>query len=240
MTKLSVIIPAYKEEKRIGETLKVLAAYLSKQGFNSEVLVCVDGSPDNTAAVAEGFKSLVPNLRVVNNEKNHGKGWVVRQGMLEAQGEYRLFMDADNSTSIEEVEKFWPYAEQGYEVIIGSIEVEGAQIHEHAQWYRRALGHWSKYLIRIVAGLWGIHDTQRGFKMFSAKAAQAIFSKAQIDRFGFDIEILAEATKFKFKIKELPVVWNNAGDSTVSLGSYIEVFKDLLRVRWYLWTGKYR
>lgn len=240
MTKLSVIIPAFKEEHRIGETLKAVGSYLSRQAYESEIIVCIDGSPDNTNGVVEQHRSVLPHVKVFNNPANHGKGWVVRQGMMAAAGQYRLFTDADNSTTIEQIEKFWPFAEQGYDVVIGSIEVEGAKINEHAQWYRRMLGHWAKYLIRAVVGLWDIHDTQRGFKLFSAKAAQTVFSRAKIDRFGFDFEILALAQKFKFKIKEVPVIWNNAGESTVSLNSYIEVFKDLLRVRWYLWTGQYK
>ncbi|MDE2311522.1 MAG: glycosyltransferase family 2 protein [Patescibacteria group bacterium] len=238
--KLSVIVPAYKEEHRIGPTLQAISDFLSKQSYQSEILVCIDGSPDKTNQVVAGFAGKIPDLKIFDNTENHGKGWVVRQGMLAATGDLRLFTDADNSTSIEQVAKFLPYAQEGYNVVIGSIEVAGAKINEHAQWYRRALGHWSKYLIRLVAGLWGVHDTQRGFKLFSAKAAQAVFSKAKIDRFGFDIEVLAMAKKKGFKIKEVPVVWNNAGESTVSLKSYLEVFKDLLRVRWYLWTGQYR
>ena len=241
MHKLSVVIPAYKEEHRIGATLEALNAYLSGQQYEWEILVCIDGSPDNTNGVVEKYRPQIPNLKIFNNQKNHGKGWVVRQGMLAATGDFRLFTDADNSTDISQVEKFWPFAlEQNYDVVIGSIEVEGAKINEHAQWYRRAFGHWSKYLIRIVAGLWSTHDTQRGFKLFSAKAAHNVFSKALVDRFGFDIEILAVAKKKKYKIKEVGVVWNNAGESTVSLKSYFEVLKDLFRIRWNLWTGKYK
>ncbi|MBI5530869.1 MAG: glycosyltransferase family 2 protein [Candidatus Doudnabacteria bacterium] len=240
MKKLSVIIPAYNEEHRIGSTLGAIHNYLSKQNYEYEIIVVIDGAKDKTAEVVSGMQSQIKNLTVLNNKQNHGKGWVVRQGMLQAVGEYRLFTDADNSTSIEQVEKFFPFMSQGYDIVIGSIEVEGAQINEHAQWYRRFLGHWSKLLIRVVAGVWQIHDTQRGFKLFTAKAAERIFFQAKIDRFGFDIEILAAAVKCGYKIKEVPVVWNNAGESTVSLKSYLEVFKDLLRVRWYLWTGKYK
>ncbi|MDR3642260.1 MAG: glycosyltransferase family 2 protein [Candidatus Doudnabacteria bacterium] len=237
--KLSVVIPAYKEQGRIGPTLQKMSGYFSKQPYQWEILVCIDGSPDKTAEVVQGFSGSIPNLKIFNNPQNHGKGWVVRQGMMNATGDVRLFTDADNSTSIEQVEKLLPYINQDYDAAIGSIEVAGAKVNEHAQWYRRAFGHWSKYLIRLVAGLWGIHDTQRGFKLFTAKAAQAVFGRAKIDRFGFDIEILAIATNLGFKIKEVPVVWENAGDSTVSLSSYFEVLKDLFRVRWYLWTGKY-
>jgi dolichyl-phosphate beta-glucosyltransferase len=240
MVKLSVIIPAYNEERRIGKTLLEIDKYLRGQSFEYEILVVVDGAKDNTSAVVRSMLGQIKNLQLLDNTENHGKGWVVRQGMLKATGELRLFTDADNSTSIDQIEKFWPSVQQGSDIAIGSIEVVGAKINEHAQWYRRALGHWSKYLIRLVAGLWDIHDTQRGFKLFSAKAATQIFSRAQINRFGFDIEILAIAKLLGFKIKELPVVWVNADQSTVSLGSYLEVLKDLFRIRWYLWTGKYK
>ena len=127
-----------------------------------------------------------------------------------------------------------------YDIVIGSIEVLGAQINEQAQWYRRALGKYSKYIIRIVAGLWDIHDTQRGFKCFTAASANNIFSITKIDRFGFDIEALALAKKMGYKIKEIPVVWNNHGDSKVSLKSYFEVLRDLFKIQWYLLNNIYK
>jgi dolichyl-phosphate beta-glucosyltransferase len=240
MPKLSVIIPAYNEEHRIGLTLKAVSEFLSKQGFDYEIVVVNDGAKDNTAGVVRQLEASIPHMRLIDNHKNHGKGWVVKQGMLSSTGDLRLFMDADNSTSIDQVMGMMPYLEQGYDIVIGSIEVSGAKINENAQWYRRFVGHWSKYLIRGVAGLWHIHDTQRGFKLFTAKAAQAIFSKATIDRFGFDIEVLAAAKQLGFKVKEVPVIWNNQGESTVTLKSYIATFGDLLRVRLNLWSGKYK
>ncbi len=237
---LSVIIPAYNEEKRIKETLESFFNYLSKQNYTWEVIVVSDGSKDNTVRVAEEFVSSHKGFKIIGNQKNHGKGYVVRQGMLEAKGEFRLFADADNSTSIEQIENFLPYFQNGYDIVIGSIEIKGAKIHESAQWYRRMMGHYSKYLIRVVAGLWEIHDTQRGFKCFKAKAAEEIFRRTKIDRFGFDIEVLALAKKLSFKIKEVPVIWENAGESKVSLKSYFEVLKDLLRIRFWLWFNVYK
>lgn len=237
--KLSVVIPAYNEAGRIASTLKSIHNFLQKQSYDYEILVVSDGSKDQTSEVVNGLSATVKNLVFVDNKENHGKGYVTKQGMLKASGDIRLFMDADNSTTIDQMLPMLKALDEGYEVVIGSIEVSGAKINEHAQWYRRALGHWSKYLIRLVAGLWEIHDTQRGFKLFTGKAAQAIFSKVTIERFGFDIEVLAVAKKMNFKIKELPVVWNNAGDSKVSLKSYFGVLMDLFRVRFNLWTGKY-
>lgn len=236
---LSVVIPAYNEDNRIKGTLEAIYNYLSRQNYTWEVIVVSDGSKDRTVEVVSEFISNKPEISLIANTKNHGKGYVVRQGMLQAQSDYRLFTDADNSTSIEQIEKFWPYVEEGYDIVIGSIEIAGAEIHERAQWYRRALGKYSKYIIRIIAGLWDIHDTQRGFKLFTAKAANNIFSRTKIDRFGFDIEVLALAKKMGYKVKEVPVIWDNPADSKVNLKSYFEVLKDLFKIRYYLWFNVY-
>ena len=237
---LSVIIPAYNEEYRIKATLEAVFSYLSRQNYSWEAIVISDGSSDKTVEMTSEFISNKPEFSLIANTLNHGKGFVVKQGMLQAQGDFRLFTDAYNSTSIEQIEKFWLYFNEGYDIVIGSIEVSGAVINEQAQWYRRFLGRYSKYLIRTVAGLWGIHDTQRGFKCFNAKSARDIFSRTKIDRFGFDIEVLALAKKMGYKIKELPVIWNNPGNSAVHLSSYFQVLKDLFKIRWYLWTDKYK
>ena len=237
---LSVIIPAYNEEKRISATLLDIDKYLEKQDHSYEILVVSDGSTDNTVKVARDLQGQVENLRVIDNKKNCGKGCVVKQGMLEAKGEYRLFTDADNSTTIDHLDKFWSHMKKGYDVVIGSIEIEGAKIHEEAAWYRRMLGKYSKYVIRILAGLWEIKDSQRGFKLFSAKAAEKIFPKQTIMRWGFDIEILSIAKKAGFKIKEIPVNWSNPGESKVTLKSYLRTFGELLKIKYNLITNKYK
>ena len=238
---LSVIIPAYNEENRIKGTLEAVYNYFFRQNYSWEVIVVSDGSKDRTVEVVSEFISNKPEMGLIANTKNNGKGYVVRQGMLQAQGDFRLFTDADNSTSIEQIEKIFPYlTNKEYDIAIGSIEVPGAEINESAQWYRRILGKYSKYLIRVVAGLWSIHDTQRGFKLFSAASARNIFSRTKIDRFGFDIEVLAIAKKMGYNIKELPIVWDNPGDSKVTLKSYFGVLRDLCKIRWYLWTNNYK
>ncbi|MEK7520168.1 MAG: dolichyl-phosphate beta-glucosyltransferase [Patescibacteria group bacterium] len=236
---LSVIIPAYNEEHRIAHTLEVIGKYVASKNFACEVLVVSDGSRDRTADIVREYSGRMPWLRVLDNTENHGKGYVVRQGMREARGQYRLFMDADNSVSIEYMDTFVPYFSQGYDVVIGSIEIAGAKIEEHAAWYRRALGHYAKLLIRALA-IWEIHDTQRGFKMFSARAAQEVFALQTLTGWGFDIEILVISKKLGYKIKELPVVWNNMGESKVKLSAYITTLKDLFMVRWNMMMGKYR
>jgi glycosyltransferase involved in cell wall biosynthesis len=236
---LSVVIPAYNEEKRISATLLDIDKYLSKQNYSYEIVVVNDGSKDNTAGVVKKIQELVKNLRLINNQENHGKGWVTKQGMLEAKGEYRIYVDADNAISLDQVENFWPELKH-YDVVIGSIELKGSKIEEHAGWHRRFLGKFSKYIIRIVAGLWEIHDTQRAFKIFPAKVAYDVFSRQTIYRWGFDIEILVLTKRLGYKIKELPVTWINPGESKVTLKSYIRTFMELLKIKWNLITDKYK
>ncbi len=253
---LSVIIPAYNEEKRILATLLDIHKYLNKQDYPStssgqapstgsgqatyEIIVVSDGSTDRTVEKVNDLKDKVENLKVIDNKQNNGKGYVVRQGMLEAKGNYRLFMDADNSTTIDHLEKFFPYIKKDYDLVIGSIAIEGAKIKEDAAWYRRALGRLSKYIIRFFSGLWKVHDTQRGFKLFTKEAVEKVFSKQTITQWGFDIEILILAKKLGYKIKEVPVNWHNPGESKVNLKSYIKTFKELLVIKWNLITNKYK
>lgn len=235
---LSVVLPAYNEEGRIGLTLEALDQYFKKQSFEYEILVMNDGSSDRTAEVVKGYEQKVKGLRLIDNAQNNGKGYVVRQGMLEARGKFRLFMDSDNSVPVDYFDEFLPYFSQRYDVVIGSIEVAGAKVEEHAAWYRRFLGHWAKLLIRVLA-IWEIHDTQRGFKVFSAKAAQDVFALQTLTRWGFDIEILVIAKSLEYRIKELPVVWKNPSGSKVSLGAYFTTLRDLLVVKKNLILGKY-
>ncbi|MDP3143255.1 MAG: glycosyltransferase family 2 protein [Candidatus Omnitrophota bacterium] len=239
---LSVIVPAYNEAHRgiIKTTLESFQNYFTRQNYSWEVIIVSDGSKDRTVEIVSEFISNKPEFSLIANTQNYGKGYVVRQGMLAATGDYRIFVDADNAISVEQIEKFWPFIDEGYEVVIGSIELPGAKIKENAQWYRRFLGKYSKYIIRIVAGLWSIHDTQRAFKLFTARSAVEIFSRAAINRWGFDIEVLVLAKKLGYKIKELPITWINHDESRVNLGSYFGVLRDLFKMRFNLWFGKYK
>ena len=134
---LSVIIPAYNEEKRLPKTLRALDQYLREQSYEYEIIVVSDGSKDNTAGVVRNMQSEIANVRLIDNKENHGKGYVVRQGMTEAKGQYRLFTDADNSTSIDQVEKMFPHFQQGYDIVIGSRDVKGAVLAPPQPWPRR-------------------------------------------------------------------------------------------------------
>jgi len=235
---LSVVIPAYNESGRISQTLFDIDKYLSQVEYSYEILVVNDGSKDNTAEIVDRLMEVIKNLRLINNEINHGKGYVTRQGMLGAKGEYRIYIDADNAISLNQIESFWSYLKQGFDVIIGSIELKGSRAEEHAAWYRRLLGKIAKYIIRILT-IWEIHDTQRAFKLFPAYVAEDIFTKQTIKRWGFDIEILVIAKKLGYKIKELPIVWINPGGGTITLKSYIKTFQELLKIKWNLIKGRY-
>ena len=260
---LSVVIPAYNEEKRITGTLLAIDKYVNSKRFKEilraqnylrdgegyEILVVSDGSKDGTARVVEKFTTLIRNLRLVANAQNHGKGYVVRQGMLEAKGLYRLFTDADNATPIEEVEKLLPYIKgiewQGggvakdvgvYDVSIGSIGLKESAVGKAEPLLRVMLGKMSNWLIQIVA-VWGIHDTQRGFKLFTAEAARNVFSRLKIDRWAFDIEALAVSRKLKYRIKEVPITWFHDPDSRVTAGAYIKTLFELFKIKWLLISG---
>jgi len=238
---LSVIIPAYNEEKKLPKTLKEIDKYLTSQRFKTEyeIIVVNDGSKDKTAKVVEDLKSEIKNLRLIDNKKNRGKGVVVRQGMLEAKGEYRIFTDADNSTSIDQIEEMWPFFKEGYGIVIGSRDVEGAVLNPPQNLIRRFVGEGFKILRKLILGLWEIEDTQCGFKCFSKRAAENIFPRCKIDKFAFDPEILILAQKMGYKIKEIPVYWKNDPESKVKFKSVIKMAIDLLKIRWNIITKKY-
>lgn len=236
---LSVIIPAYNEEQRLPFTLKAVVAYLKKQAYEWEVVVVNDGSKDKTIDVVKTASITEPRVRLLQYGQNRGKGYAVRYGMMHTSGVYRLFMDADNSTTIDQVEGFWPYlAEQGCDVVIGSRDIPGTVIGIHQVWWKEFLGDLGNLWIQFWA-LRGIKDTQAGFKVFSGAAAAAVFPKLTIDRWGFDVEALAVARRAGFKIIERPIHWINDPNSKVSSRAYIDVLKEVVQVRLNMWKGKY-
>lgn len=240
---LSVIIPAYKEGERIGRNLLEIDKYLRAKSYTYEILVLVDGSPDNTAEVARNYALQIPHLQIIENKENHGKGYAVRQGLLAAHGKYRAFMDADGSTSITHLETFLPQIESGYDLVIGSRKIEGSFIQVHQPKYREIMGESGNWLIRIILGLWSYPDTQCGFKMLSDTASKEVASRMVVDRFGFDFELIILALQLGFKIKQMPVRWMNEEGSTVSLtgpNGFIQVLIDLFKTKWRFITGKYK
>ncbi len=237
--RLSVIIPAYNEESRLPATLRHVDAWLSTMPFASEVIVVDDGSTDGTAHALDACGGKTP-IRLVSHSDgaNHGKGAAVRLGMLEATGAYRIFMDADNSTTIDQCAGFWPWFDRGYDVVIGSRKKAGARVEVHQARHKEIAGRLGNLMIRLLA-VPGIQDTQAGFKMFTQRAAETIFPLQTIDRWGYDIELLAIARQLDFRVCEVPIVWVNAPGSKVRPRAYLEVLADVWRVRHNIRTGKY-
>lgn len=234
---LSVIIPAYNEAKRIPDTLKKIREYLVKQDYDFEVIVVDDGSRDETAKIVKYLVRNWSGFRIISYNPNRGKGFAVKTGMLAAHGEYCLLMDADNSTDISEVEKLWDYKNK-FEVIIGSRYLNKNSIKIKQPLGRRIISRMGNLLIRSVLGIKSV-DTQCGFKMFSSLAVQNIFPYQAIERWGFDMEILAIAIRKGYKIKEIAVDWYDAEGSTVKKGAAMKTLKELWQIKKNIWAGKY-
>lgn len=241
--KLSVIIPAYNEEKRITATLTSVVGYLERQSYDYEIIVVVNNSHDRTFDVVSDLASgKIANL-VAMNLPEPGKGNAVKRGILEkASGDFMMFMDADNATPISEVEKFWNFFQpdhgQGFDVVIGSRYTNPELVKVHQPFYRVLLSRMSNMLIQFLA-VPGIKDTQLGFKVFTRKAAMEIFPLVTVLRWGFDMEVLSIALARGFKIKEVGVSWTEYGGGHVPLKAYVESLLDLMRIKWRAVTGKY-
>ena len=235
---LSVIIPAYNEAKRLPITLIDINKHLSKVDFDYEIIVVDNNSKDATYEIAERFSHLFKNFKII---KCHvpGKGGAVKIGIMEANGEIRIFMDADNATTIDQFNKMIPYFNEGYDIVIGSRDIEGAKLVPPQPWYKRLGGNIGNIIIQILL-LPGIWDTQCGFKAFTEKAAKDIFPKIKTFRWGFDVEILSLAKAIGYKMKEIPVIWVNNPFSQVKASAYIQVLLEVFKIKWWLTFNKYK
>ena len=233
---LSIIIPAYNEEKRLPATLARVREYLAASSWEfAEIVVVDDGSRDGTVKVAEAT-----GARVLRNPGNRGKGYSVRHGMLEAKGEWALFSDADLSSPIEEVERLWGAAEREQApVVIGSRAVDRSMVGVHQPFFREMSGRFFNLAMRAVTGL-PFHDTQCGFKLFETAAAREIYKRQTLDGFGFDVEVLYIASHLGYRTLEVPVRWNNVEGTKVSMWLGAKGFLDPIIVRWNGVRGKYR
>lgn len=238
--KLSVVIPAYNEETRITETLRDVNTYLSKQAYDYEIIVVVNGSKDRTFEIVKNLEQGEIKKAAAINLTEGGKGNAVKRGILDkADGDVIMFMDADNATPISEMEKFLPYFQQGYDVVIGSRELNPELVKVPQKFLSHFLGKFSHWLIRFLL-LPGIYDSQTGYKAFSRRSAKDIFSFVTISRWGFDMEVLKVAMVRGYKIKEVGVVWVEHGGGHVPLSAYFESFADLFRIRMKALKGEYR
>ena len=233
---LSIIIPAYNEANRLPDSLIKVQQYLGAAKWDFvEVVVVDDGSRDNTAELAERA-----GARVLKNPGNRGKGYSVKHGVLEAKGDWVLFTDADLSSPIGEVEKLWSAAESnGAQIVVGSRAVDRSLVGVHQPVMREAMGRIFNGAMRLVTGL-PFKDTQCGFKLFQTAAAREVFSRQQLDGFGFDVEVLFIAGKLGYQAIEVPVRWDNVEGTKVSLFLGFKAFTDLVKVRRNGLQGKYK
>ena len=234
------MVPAYNESLRIGETLRKIVDHLRQQRWNAEVIVVDDGSRDDTFQVVSKIAAENPEIRVIQNPGNQGKGYAVRNGMMNAQGQVLLFTDADLSSPITEAAKLFSALQAGADVAIGSRWIDPSLQCQRQSFQRQALSRLYNLFLRVV--LWfPYRDTQCGFKAFTRRAAGAIFPLQRITRWGFDPEILYLAHRSKLKVAEVPVAWGHDSGSKINpLRDGLRMGVDALRVRWFAVTGKYK
>jgi dolichyl-phosphate beta-glucosyltransferase len=233
MRDLSIIIPAFNEELRIGETLLSIAEWLDERGLDDEVIVVDDGSSDRTVEVVQSYADRFRRLQVVESPRNIGKGHAVRQGMLVGTGRWRLFLDADNSTNVREFDRMLAAAaEEPIEpaVMIASVAAEGADVTVRQPGLRSFCGRLGNRIIQRLV-LPGIEDSQRGFKVFTGEASDAIFRRCEADGWAFDVEALAFARALGYHILEVPVTWEHRDDSRVRVGAYFTTLLEVVRIR---------
>ena len=236
---LSIVIPAYNEEAVIKNTLDRVAEYLEGRYPSYEIIVVCDGCKDDTAKVAEEVARANHRIQIQDRKTNMGKGFSVRQGCLEAKGEYVIFTDADLSTPIEEIEKLLKWLTEGYDIAIGSRALEESDIQIRQAWYREIMGKIFNLFVQTFA-IKGIKDTQCGFKGFKKEAARRIFQMQTINGFSFDVEVLYIASMLGYSIKEVPVRWLNRAASKVNpLIHPLQMLTDLIRIRFRGLKGAY-
>ena len=229
---LSLIIPAYNEERRLPFTLIEMVDYLNSHSYNYEIIVVDDGSCDQTAAVTKKFQSVCPQLKLIVLERNCGKGCAVKSGIMQARGRRILFADADGATPIAEITRLEAALNAGADMAIGSRALPSQETRVVTSWHRKYLGRAFNICVNWLL-LPKIADTQCGFKMFPARVAEFLFSRQQANRFSFDVEILFIARRAGLKIAEVPINWTNVPGSKVKLiQDACLMFRDTLLFRW--------
>jgi dolichyl-phosphate beta-glucosyltransferase len=236
----SFILPAYNEHERLTTSLPQVLDYIQQNNLNAEVIVVNDGSSDDMATVVRGFAAEYPIVRLLENPGNRGKGYSVRNGVLHAKGDVILFTDSDLSSPIKEAGKLFDEVAAGADVAIGSRWLRRELQTEPQPWHRQLYGRLFNLALRIVLGL-KYCDTQCGFKAFNRKAAQVVFPRQRIERWGFDPELLFLAQKFKLRVVEVPVRWAHDHRSKINpLRDGIRMALEVLKVRWNDVKGLYK
>lgn len=236
---VSIVVPAYNEANRLPRSLSAIYSHLSRAQYTAEVIVVDDGSTDGTAALVSAAACNFPGLRLLENHRNYGKGYSVRRGVLQSQGRYILFTDADLSTPIQEADRLLALLQQGWDIVLGSRALDPRLLQKPQPWLRRQAGNLFHRMVRNLMRL-PFRDTQCGFKAFRRPAAIQLFQLQRIDRFGFDVEVLWLARHLGLECLEVGVVWVNNPNSHVSLlRDGPRMMLDLLQIHWRGWKGTY-
>lgn len=241
---LSVIIPAYNEGSRkendFEKHMEEIGKYFQEKNISYEVIIVNDGSKDNTTEVARSFGKYVTKMEVIDRKENRGKWYSVREGLMRANGQFRLFTDADGATPITNLDNFLSHMKSGENMIIGSRDLKASKIEKHQPKWKEFMGDAGNILIQFMMGLRGIKDTQCGFKILSEEAVDKIIPRLKVDRWGGDFEMLMLARKLGYNIVEVPVTWIDAGLSTVGIKGYFITLRELFQVKFRMITGQYK
>jgi dolichyl-phosphate beta-glucosyltransferase len=240
---LSVVIPAFNEEARLGSTLEKILAYLDRRRLPAEIVVVDDDSRDATFSVAQRFcddHGLADRMQILRSKPNQGKGFSIRRGMLAARAPFALMTDADLSSPIEELEKLEREVLSGpHDIAFGSRDIQGSVVAVHQSWFRENSGKIFNRFVRLITGL-PFRDTQCGFKLFEMSTCRSLFERQTLSRYGFDVELLYMARKWGLSMKEVPVLWRHAAGSKVRFATDApRMLLDLFVIRWNDWRGCY-
>lgn len=239
----SVIIPTYNEASKPQEMedhLRSIREYFNRLGQGYEIVIVLDGPTDETPDLVREKTQGMENIRIIDRKENKGKGFSVREGLLVAEGQIRLFTDMDGATPIEMLDRFIPKFQEGADMVIGSRDLNESQVKVHQPKLKEWAGDFGNLLIQAGTGLWGMKDTQCGFKAFTEKSVKDIVPRMTVDRWGFDFEFLMIGNKLGYKIVEVPVDWLDKGESLVGLSGYVSTFRDLFHVRMNMIKGVYK
>jgi dolichyl-phosphate beta-glucosyltransferase len=236
---LSIVIPAYNEESRIEPTIRSMVDFCRRTQRTFEVIIVDDGSRDGTSAIGWKLAEEFPEVRLIRLAANHGKGYAVRAGIVNAIGRTVLFADADGATPIGEIERLENALTEGADVAVGSRALRASGVRVHAKLYRHLIGRTFHFLVECLAD-GGVKDTQCGFKLFRSPAAQDLFSRMRMNGFSFDVEVLVMARQRGYRVAEVPVNWTHQPGSKVQLTlDSVRMAADLVRIRAHCLSGEY-
>jgi dolichyl-phosphate beta-glucosyltransferase len=238
----SIIIPTYNEASKpeeMREHLKSIDEYFKNLGQSREIIIVLDGPTDGTPDLVAECTKDIENVRIINRTQNIGKGYSVREGLLAAEGHIRIFTDMDGATPINMLDRFIPKFGEGADVVIGSRDLQESEIKIHQPKWKEMLGDFGNLLIQAGTGLWGVKDTQCGFKAFTEQVVKDVLPRTTVDTWGIDFEILMISKKLGYKITEVPVDWLDKGESLVGLSGYFSTFRDLFKVKLNMLMGVY-